>query len=137
MNLTFSRRTDLALAALHALAKAESYKRTRTDLADEIGTTPSFLPQVISPLAQAGWVSSERGPGGGYRLSDAAFTARVLDVIEAVEGPSKSGQCALGGGPCPESQCQVHAVWVAARRVLVEGFEDVPVLESRQLGESR
>lgn len=135
MNLTFSRRTDLALAALHALAGAGGRKRTRSDLADEIGTTPSYLPQVIAPLARAGWVTSERGPGGGYRLGEAAFEARILDVIEAVEGPSRHDSCALGGGPCPESQCQMHAVWAEAHRILLEGFEDVPVLHSRDQGE--
>lgn len=137
MNLTFSRRTDLALAALHALARADERKRTRPELADEIGTTPSYLPQVIAPLTRAGWVSSERGPGGGYRLSEAAFEARVLDVVEAVEGPSRQDSCALGGGPCPDSQCQVHAVWAEARRILLEGFEDVSVLQSRDQGEAR
>lgn len=137
MNLTFSRRTDLAIAALQSLARADDYKRARPDLADDIGTTPSYLPQVIAPLAKAGWVSSERGPGGGYRLSDAAYAARILDVVEVMEGPAQNGHCALGGGPCSESECQVHSVWAEARRILTEGFEDVPVLETREQGESK
>jgi Rrf2 family iron-sulfur cluster assembly transcriptional regulator len=128
MKVTFSRRTDLALSALRALAGTDRRKRG-AGLAKEIGTTTSFLPQVMSPLIQSGWVISERGPGGGYQLTDTAFEACLLDVVEATEGLFNNGQCVLRDGPCPgEDSCQIHAIWVEARRVLVEGFDLVPAV---------
>ena len=115
MNVRFARRTDLALAALQVLAKAGG-RVTRSDLAEETGTTPSFLPQVMAPMVQAGWVKSERGPGGGYQLTDAA-EARLLEVVEATEGPTSDGRCVMRDGPCPgEVTCPIHAIWVEARR---------------------
>jgi Rrf2 family iron-sulfur cluster assembly transcriptional regulator len=130
MNVRFARRTDLALAALQVLARARG-RVTRSDLAAETGTTPSFLPQVMAPMVQAGWVKSERGPGGGYQLTDAAFEARLLEVVEATEGPTSDGRCVMRDGPCPgEDTCPIHAIWVEARAVLVDGFDNVLALHS-------
>jgi Rrf2 family protein len=122
MIIGFTRRTDLALSALRALASAKG-RMSRTALAREIGTTPSFLPQVMAPLLQGGWVTSGRGPGGGYQLDHSAADLDVLQVIEATEGPAEDGRCVLRDGPCPgEESCPIHGVWIEARRVLMEGF---------------
>lgn len=132
MNISFNRRTDLALAALRTLASARG-RMTRSDLAEAIGTTPSFLPQVMAPLVQSRWVLSGRGPGGGYELTDLAFDVRLLEIVEATEGPSENGRCVLHGGPCPgEDICSIHEVWVEARGVLVDGFDAIPVLQTER-----
>lgn len=134
MNIMFQRRTDLALLALHTLSESEGMM-SRADLASEIGTTSSFIAQVVSPLVEEGWVTSARGPGGGYRLTESAFEARLLEVVEAVEGPSVDGKCVLRDAPCPgEKSCPIHTIWTEARRVLVEGFDQVLVLQSHNQG---
>ncbi|MGA7271240.1 MAG: Rrf2 family transcriptional regulator [Acidimicrobiia bacterium] len=130
MNISFQRRTDLALGVLRALAAAPEVV-AGADLADEVGTTVSYLPQVMAPLIKAGWVASDRGPGGGYRLTGAASDVRLLDVIEATEGPAADGRCVLRDAPCPgDEQCAVHVVWTEARRVLTEGFSAIAVIET-------
>lgn len=129
MNIAFQRRTDLALSALRALA-SEGGKLTGRRLAALVDTTTAFLPQVLAPLIRAGWITSERGPGGGYRITDSGRSVRLLDVIEATEGPSEDGRCALRDDECPGPEtCPVHTVWVEARRVLMEGFADIAVIE--------
>jgi DNA-binding IscR family transcriptional regulator len=70
---------------------------------------------MMAPLVQGGWVISGRGPGGGYE-PDRAFDARLLDVVEATEGPSENGRWVLRDGPCPgEETCAIHEVWPEAR----------------------
>jgi Rrf2 family protein len=131
MNINFSRRTELGLAALRALDAAEG-RVSRASLAQQVGTTATFLPQVMAPLVQAGWVASDRGPGGGYRLTDEASGVRLLDVVEAVEGPTADGRCVFRDAPCPgDESCPIHAVWVEARQVLVDGFDEIFVLDSQ------
>ncbi len=129
MNISFHRRTDLALAALRTLADSGGVM-SRSDLASRTGTTPSFIPQVVSPLVEAGWIVSSRGPGGGYQLTEAGSEVRILEVVEAIEGPSATGRCVLRDASCPgTTTCPVHTVWMEARRVLLEGFDQVPVIQ--------
>lgn len=134
MNLSFQRRTDLALSALRILAEWDG-TMSRGVLASQTGTTSSFLPQVMAPLVGAGWVTSSRGPGGGYQLDVSARGLRLLEVIEAMEGPSSDGRCVLRDAPCPGQQsCPIHAIWTDACSVLVDGFERVLVLEPSTQG---
>jgi Rrf2 family protein len=135
MNLGFQRRTDLALAVLRALAERGG-RMSGVHLADAVATTIAYLPQVVAPLIQAGWVSSDRGPGGGYQLTAAASHVRLLDVVEATEGPANDGRCVLDSGPCSgEVPCPIHAVWSEARQVLIEGFGQVPAVSAHSRGE--
>ncbi|HEX6945843.1 MAG TPA: Rrf2 family transcriptional regulator [Acidimicrobiia bacterium] len=129
MRLSFSRRTELALASLRELAEAPGNRLSRTELAEKVGATPGFIAQVMPFLVAAGWVRSERGPGGGYVLTPEAFGARVIDVYELMEGRAAYGRCVLRDGPCPESSCEVHAVWAEARQVLIDGLQDMRVLQ--------
>lgn len=129
----FQRRTDLALAALRRLGETEGRRLSGTALASEIGTTASFLPQIMSPLIGAGWVVSERGPGGGYSLTDDSDSISLLDVIEVTEGPTADGRCALRDAPCPgDPPCQVHEVTVAAREMLRDGFRQIPAISQAE-----
>jgi Rrf2 family protein len=122
MNLGLQRKTDLALMAIAVLARSDGLVNG-ADLAERLETTATFLPQVMSPLVKAGWVTSERGPRGGYRLSPAGAEVSLLDIIEENEGPTRSGRCVLRQGECPgEVLCPIHDVWIEARRVLMEGL---------------
>ena len=135
MRLSLNRGTDLAMRALSRLDEAEG-ALTGSDLAAQIGTTISFLPQIMSPLIRRGWVESDRGPGGGYRLTDTAAEASLLDIIEATEGSTEDGRCVLRDARCPEESCPIHLVWMEARRHLVEGFGGIAALETQHEGVS-
>lgn len=129
MNITFSRRTDLALTVLRVLYD-DGERVAGSRLARRAGTTASYLPQVVAPLVRAGWVVSDRGPGGGYRLTAAARRASVLDVVDATEGPSGDGRCVLRDAPCPgDEACPVHAVWRDVREMLERGLEEIPAVD--------
>lgn len=118
MYLTISRRSDLAIRAIRAL---EGRARVSgADLAAAIETSTQFLPQILKPLIDEGWVSSDRGPGGGYRLTADLKDISLLGILEGVEGPAETGRCVLRDGPCPgELTCPIHEAWMAAREELV------------------
>lgn len=119
MQFTFQRRTDLALRALELLDGDES-PMAGSALAAQIETTTAYLPQVMAPLVKAGWVGSDRGPGGGYHLRLPLDDLSLLDVIEAFEGPVANGTCVLRGGPCPGDQnCQLHIAWSQIRETVI------------------
>lgn len=133
MIFKLQRRTDLALLVLRSLAEAPQNRLTGQELATAVGTTTSFLPQVMSPLVREGWVLSERGPGGGYTLANRAEPVSLLDVIEVTEGPAANGRCVLRDAPCPgDHNCPVHLIATEARAVLLDGLRDIPAIPARQ-----
>jgi Rrf2 family protein len=119
MRLEISRRADLAVRALLAIGVAGD--RVKADaLAAELATTPGFVPQVVGPLVKRGWVRSDPGPRGGYSAAVSLDAVSVLDVIEAVDGPTDDGRCVVADGPCGRApHCALHSAWVSAREDLV------------------
>jgi len=115
MRLEITRRSDLAARALLELARVGERTRS-TELADRVGTTPGFLSQAMTPLVARGWVVSTPGRNGGYALAADPATLSLLEVIEAIEGPTDRGHCVLEDRPCGRSaQCALHQPWSSAR----------------------
>lgn len=126
MRLELQRKTDLAVRAMTTLDGDARIKGP--DLADTIGTTPAFIAQVMMPLVQRGWVQSDPGPTGGYRRVVELTSVSMLDVIEAVEGPTVTGKCVLRGGPCPtDENCALHDAWMRARSALLDELAAIPL----------
>ena len=119
MRLEISRRADLAVRALLAIARAPDRVKSEA-LATELETTAGFVPQVVGPLVKRGWVHSEPGPRGGYSATVPLDAVSVLDVIEAIDGPTDHGQCVVADGPCGRApHCALHTAWARARDELV------------------
>lgn len=98
-----------------------------SELAAALHTTPGFVAQVVNPLVKAGWVRSVPGPAGGYELTAAADGLSALDVIEAVDGPTATGDCVLEDRPCLSTgACVLHEAWRAARAVLTRELAATP-----------
>jgi Rrf2 family protein len=133
MRLELTKRTDLAVRAILQMAKSEGDEPSKgADLADALGTTLAYLPQVMRPLVQAGWVSSLPGPLGGYRLSVSPSSISLLMLIEAVEGPTRDDRCVLRGTACPaEEECAMHGAWARARDALLAELDQTPLSKLR------
>jgi Rrf2 family protein len=79
---------------------------------------------------RAGLVESEAGPEGGYRLTSDPGDVSLLAVIEAVEGPLRSEECVLRGGPCHwENSCAIHEPWAGAQDAMRRRLEETTFAE--------
>jgi Rrf2 family protein len=135
MKFTLQRKTELALRAVRLLA-ARGDTMQGPALADAVGTTPNYLTQVMSPLIDAGWVSSGRGPTGGYRLVEPAHHITMLTLIEAAEGPLPTDKCVLEDGPCSNVvPCALHDSWQQVQQAVLTELQQIPVLPSGRSGE--
>jgi Rrf2 family protein len=127
MRLEITRKADLAVRAMAALTAAGG-RLKGNELAAGLDTTPGFLPQVIGPLVKAGWVRSDPGPAGGYRATDAAAALSVLQIIEAIDGPTDTGRCVVADGPCDARHpCALHEAWAGARSALLATLDATPL----------
>ncbi len=119
MRLEITRRAELAVRAMVTLGATESRLKA-PDLAEALGTTAGFVPQVIGPLVKAGWVRSDPGPTGGYTSCVDLGDVSVLEVIEAVDGATDGGRCVVADRACDGLKpCSLHVAWTRAREELV------------------
>ena len=127
VRLEITRRAELAIRALALLGRSPGHVKASA-LADELGTTVKFVPQILGPLVRAGWVRSDPGPTGGYRCQVALGEVNVLQVIEAVDGATDMGRCVVADRPCQAVEpCVLHDAWVQARTELVRVLQAMPV----------
>lgn len=122
MNLTLSSRGDYAVRAAIFLATAwdtgHEY-RTIREVAESMDLPPSYTPQVLGILSEAGIAEAKAGRQGGYRLSRSPARISLLEVVEAAEGYLATERCPLRGGPCHwDDVCALHPTWGRASEAI-------------------
>jgi len=126
MRLEVTRRTDLATRALITLAAGG--RRKASELAETLDASPGFLSQAMTPMVNKGWVRSEPGRSGGYTAVVALEDVSVLDVVEAVEGPTDVTRCVLEDRACAGGgRCALHDAWAQARGQLMRELAETPL----------
>jgi Rrf2 family protein len=121
--MQISAKVDYAVRAMLELAKLQSMDQDLVITAESIAKAQAvplkFLEGILRDLRRAGYVSTTRGPDGGYRLGYSAKEISVADVIRAIDGPLAEVR-----GEKPEdaqySGASEHLgdVWIAVRASL-------------------
>ena len=126
-----TRAADYAVRVMVHLAGLPSGSSVaRPELTRATNTPDSFLAKVLQQLVQAGMITSRRGSGGGFRLAIAPDTVSLLDVIEAIEGPTQLNACLEPGPSCErKSWCAAHVIWVEAQAALQRVLRSASIAE--------
>ena len=88
--MNISKRGEYAIRTLIDLGIAQAAGRPLlkvSELARREQLPAKFLEQIMNDLREGGFVKSERGKYGGYRLNQPAKAITVGAVLRAVEGP--------------------------------------------------
>lgn len=124
-----SAKVDYAVRALCELAVHDSEVPLKAEQMAAAQDIPlSFLENILVDLKRAGFVRSQRGQVGGYRMAKAPADITIADIIRAVEGPLADVR-----GTRPESLAfegpaeSLREVWLATRVSLRRVLEKVSV----------
>lgn len=122
MRLELTREGDYAVRAMLALADADPADVVSSRrIARDWEIPPRFLMHVLAKLADSGLVVASTGRRGGYRLARPLADIRIIDIVEAIDGPTGATRCVLRGGPCrPDGRCRVHEVFAQAQARYLE-----------------
>jgi Rrf2 family protein len=108
--------------AFHGLVYIAAFSRGKPVPFDEIlaylraysqqlTLSPGYIAKIFQDVARAGFTQAAPGPGGGYLLARTPENIRMVDIIEALEGPLVSQCCLLSVGNCPrQDRCGVRKV---------------------------
>ena len=82
------------------------------EIAARQGISSSYLEQLIGRLKRSGYLSSLRGPGGGYVLACDPTEVSVSDIVGAVGEGVDATRC-QGAANCQSGHmCLTHNLWV-------------------------
>jgi Rrf2 family protein len=114
-----------------ALHSREDRKIGVKEIGETLEIPKPFLAQLFRTLTTNELVSSTKGPGGGYFLSDENRQRTVWDIVLCIDGPSKFDSCFLGLDKCDDQNpCPVHyAVGPFKKKILADfKFKSIDML---------
>lgn len=125
----FSQTIEYALRAFIYIARQSPQTVRLREIATEVGAPPRYLAKLLASLARAGFLSSTRGPHGGYQLAKRETPATLADLT-AVFDPAHPRRCLLGRGICGQTPgCSVHKHWAPIAHAMDTFLADTTVAE--------
>lgn len=106
MKLTTRSRYGLR-AMTYIAANGEKGPIPVTEIAESLDLSVDYLEQLVRVLKKNDFLESIRGVKGGYQLTRPADQIKVIDLLNALEGPlwladcTQTGDCPAGNSNCP------------------------------------
>ena len=124
--MKLSKKGEYALRAMIDLGMAGIVGRDLlrvSEIAQKEKMSVKFLEQVMLKLREAGYVSSERGKFGGYRLARPAAEISLGEIVRLIDGPLAPIGCvsvtAYKPCSCPdEVHCGLRMVMLDVRNAI-------------------
>ena len=114
-----TRKADYAIRCVLHLSRDPEALTSVEEISRAMFVPKTFLAKILQSLMRAGIVSSTRGVKGGFQLAKKPKDINLLDVIEAIQGPSAPNLCAYDKRMCQLSGiCTVHPVWMKIKGIV-------------------
>ncbi len=99
--------TEASSIALHGiiLLAQENRPMNVIEIAEKTGSSKHHVSKVFQRLAKDGFVSSQRGPTGGFKLIADIHETNLLQIYESIEGKLQVLDCPVNHPICPFNNC--------------------------------
>lgn len=85
-------------------------------IARRIRAPRNYLGKLLRQMGENGFVESQKGLGGGFRLARKPDGITLFEVVESMENVGRWSECVLGQSICSdESRCRLHNDWKEVR----------------------
>ena len=108
--------SEYAIRALTYLAQrhGDGYQLGR-EIASDLGVPAPYLSKILVSLVGRDILESQRGRGGGFRLTVDPDTVTLYDVVDSQEDLGRARRCILGQDECSDERaCPMHEYWKVA-----------------------
>ncbi len=131
--LKLTKKADYGLIALKDLTVRHPQTSSAKDIADRYGVPLPLLSKVLQKLVKAGFLRSEQGSTGGYRLARDPATISAFEVIRAIDGPIFLTACFTEHGNCAHTdKCNVREPLRKVHEGIVRLLSDIKLTDIAQ-----
>jgi Rrf2 family nitric oxide-sensitive transcriptional repressor len=123
--------TDFGLRALMRLAGEPNRSFSTNEIATEFGISRNHLTKVVRDLSENGYVTTQRGAGGGFRLARSAQSITLGEVVRTLEQGHALVECFRGdGGDCVLTpHCRLKSRLAKAREAFLRELDATTLAE--------
>ncbi len=106
-----------------AQKKSSDQKFGSKHIAEALDIPNPFLAKLLQKLARKGVISSSKGPGGGFYLSDKNRKMHISDILFVIEKENILNSCMMGLPKCGDNNpCPIHHIVVPFKNELIKKF---------------
>lgn len=117
--------TDFSIRVLIYLGLYPDRRCTIQEIADGYRISRNHLMKVVQQLAQAGYVESMRGSGGGLRLGKPVDQINLAEVVEEMEPDFGLVECFRENNQCVITPaCRLPPMLARATRAFLDVLRD-------------
>ena len=129
--MRITKRSNLALRVLMFRGVNSGRLVTKHDIAGRCNSSENHLGQVVNQLAQAGFLETVRGRGGGIMLGKPAKDIHIGQVFRLLEAKEMVSECfADVDNTCPlVSACRLKSAIAAAVDAFYEKLDEIALDE--------
>lgn len=134
--LRLTKKADYSLIALKHFAarqRESGVAVSAKDVADTCGIPLPLLSKLLQKLSKTGFLVSEYGTNGGYRLARDPKLISALQVIRAIDGPVVLANCFTDSMRCGHSdRCTVRRPLKRIHEAILRLLESVSIEDMLQ-----
>lgn len=121
--------TDFGLRVLMRLADTPGEPLTTAGIADEFRIPYNHLTKVVQDLVRGGFVTTQRGAGGGLRLARPAASITLGEVVRCLEQRHAMVECfRTDGGDCLLTpRCRLRPQLAAANETFLAELDKTSI----------
>jgi Rrf2 family protein len=102
--LNISEAASIAIHGLAMISHSKEYLNVNK-MADDLGFSRNHMSKILQILVRYGYIMSERGPKGGFKMKVDPAQISLLEIYELIEGQLDEGHCNHDREKCPFEVC--------------------------------
>lgn len=106
---TLSDASSIAIHAMVMVARSNAPLNV-LQIADATKTSKHHVAKVMQRLVKDGFIGSQRGPTGGFKLKRPAEEISFLEIYESIEGKVEIHTCMFKTPVCPMDTCIMNGI---------------------------